>query len=142
MLYKNTDVFMKMTVDEALIILGIKDRPVTKEVIKRSYRRMASKYHPDKNIGNPDATKDAMQRINVARDFLDGNVDDLRLTSRSSVVNLAGITVVKGDGKTVVYGKTYPLKQVFKRHGFKWSPEENVWWCYGAYPIEKHLCSA
>ena len=129
---------MKMTVDEALIILGIKDRHVTKEVIKKHHRRLLSEYHPDRNPDGHEAT----QRINIARDFLYSHMDELRSISRPVVINVAGVKIVKECGKTVVFGHTFPLKGIFKKHGFKWSPEENVWWCYGAYPIEKHLCSA
>lgn len=130
------DVFM--TRDEALNTLEIERGYVTKDVIKKNYQRLAFKHHPDRNIGNPDAEA-IMQRINVARDLLYRMPDDVRPIPHSSVINLAGITIVKRDGKTLVSGKTFHSKEVLKSRGFKWSPENMVWWREGNYPIEEYL---
>ena len=125
---------MKMTVDEALNTLGIERGCVTKDVIKKSYRRLASKYHPDRN---PDGLV-IMQSVNAAYTFLSG-MPDVRPLPHSSVIDVGGVKIVKGDGKTIVSGDTFPIKQIFKEHRFKWNNEDKVWWCYGAYPIEDYL---
>ena len=48
-------------------------RDATKEEIKSAYRKLAMKYHPDKNPGDAEAAK-RMQEINEAYRYLSGNV--------------------------------------------------------------------
>lgn len=54
----------QMTVIDALKILRT---PVGSKIehVKKNYRRLAMKYHPDKNIGDKDA-ENKMKQINVA----------------------------------------------------------------------------
>jgi len=40
--------------------------------IRRQYKMLALKYHPDKNIGNPDSASKKYQEIKDAHDFLCG----------------------------------------------------------------------
>lgn len=43
----------KMTLSEALDVFGLsyRDGDITEDLIKKTYRRLAMKYHPDKNQG-------------------------------------------------------------------------------------------
>ena len=139
------DVFMKMTINEALNTLGIRRDCATKEMIKTSYRRLASKYHPDRN---PEGHA-VMQRVNVAYTFLSsckGLPDDIRPSRpsrsrrRSSKgIKIDGMVIDKRNGKTIVSGKTFHSREVLKKCGFKWSQEDKIWWCYGTYSIEDYL---
>lgn len=130
---------MKMTVDEALSILEIKNRYVPKEVIKKHHRRLALKYHPDRNP----AGHDDMQRINIARDLLNGMSNDFNPSPAygrdPSVIDLGGVTVIKRHGRTIVSGNTFPFRRALKKYHFRWNPYEKVWWYDGFYQIEDCL---
>jgi preprotein translocase subunit Sec63 len=55
--------------DDPLIILGITGYP-HKKVIKDAYRKMAMKYHPDRNPDDIEGSTKKMQKINAAYDYL------------------------------------------------------------------------
>ena len=54
-------------------ILGIK-QGVSQSEIKKAYRKLAIKYHPDRNPGNKDA-EEKFKRITEAYEFLMNNPD-------------------------------------------------------------------
>lgn len=60
-----------MTKKQALTILQIEEWSPTEEVIRKSYRKLALKYHPDKN-SNQDATE-RFQEVKEAYDYLQNN---------------------------------------------------------------------
>ena len=56
-----------MNINEALNLLNLSQN-VTKEEIKKAYKKMAIKYHPDRNP----AGAEVMKAINAAFEFLSG----------------------------------------------------------------------
>lgn len=68
-----------MTKEEALKILEITERRVTNEVIKKRYRQMALKYHPDKNKQDDAAEK--FHQIHEAYTFLLNEKPDFNYTT-------------------------------------------------------------
>lgn len=142
---------MKMTVNEALDVLGIVDSPVTREMIKLNHRRLLSKYHPDRN---PHGHVMA-QKINVARDFLFTLPEPIRPSSNQSsyqhsyrsysqpfVKYVRGMIVTKEYATTYVSGDTFRFREVLKEHWFRWNPDEKHWWRDGFFPIEEYLAEA
>lgn len=61
-----------MELSKALDILGL-DYNCTKEDIKKAYRALAKKYHPD---ANPDLVDKKMKEINDANDILNSYIDE------------------------------------------------------------------
>ena len=49
-------------------VLGV-DKKATQDEIKKAYRKLAVKYHPDKNAGNKEA-EDKFKLINEANEVL------------------------------------------------------------------------
>lgn len=149
---------MKMTINEALNTLGIKQNCGTKETIKTSYRRLASKYHPDRN---PDGLV-MMQKINVAYAFLSGKQDihlysvkptkqtksksakpaKAKIKATKVSIKIGEMEVMRKNRITSVTGKTYPFRGVLKENKFKWSPDNRYWWRKGYCAIEIALESA
>jgi hypothetical protein len=133
---------MSMTVREALTIMELMGQVVTRKAIKDSYRKLASRYHPDRNA----AGLRKMQDVNSAYDCL-AKVPDYVLFddhSEQPKARRAGdepdIQEIKSYGLHVsnnpadlriwVTGKTFAYKERLKRHGFRWCPERKAWWRY------------
>ncbi|MBN1903855.1 MAG: DnaJ domain-containing protein [Deltaproteobacteria bacterium] len=64
---------------ESCRVLGVKES-ASEKVIKKAYRRLALKWHPDKNPGNPDAEM-RFKEIQQAYDYLTN--DDIPLNQNT-----------------------------------------------------------
>lgn len=60
---------MILNVENCKTILNIKEDIITSEILKKNYRINALKYHPDKNINDPNASE-KFQKIQEAYEFL------------------------------------------------------------------------
>ena len=123
-----------MSLVEALHILNIFSNPVTKDLIKTNYRRLANKYHPDRN---PNGLK-MMQDINISYQYLSTlNEAQLYFEEEEEEINepdeyhlfrTYGLRVYEDEYKTWIKGKTYHYKNELKKYKFRWDPDEKAWW--------------
>jgi curved DNA-binding protein CbpA len=65
-----------MNYKDALDILEIENKDITLEYLKKQYKRMALKYHPDKN-GNTSESNEKFKQINEAYHFLKNEIKEL-----------------------------------------------------------------
>lgn len=132
---------MRMTVQEALTIMQLQGQVVTRELVKTTYRKLASKYHPDKN---PNGLRH-MQDVNVAYEYL-SKLPDVSLSGgyqkqkaryeepkeppEFRMFRMFGLLISKDDYELKVWvsGKTFPYKEHLKQYGFRWCPKQRAWW--------------
>jgi YHS domain-containing protein len=129
-----------MTMKVALNLFNL-NGSISKDLLKKSYRKLCSKYHPDRNPSG----LEMMKVINVAHDYL---LDQINHSETHSSWNgadwfieipIKDMIVFRSPLKTTVSGKTYPFREILKKHSFRWNPTEKIWWVTGDYPIEKYL---
>lgn len=65
-----TYLYENLSYDDALKVFGFDDGEFTEDQLKKAYRRLAIKYHPDRGIGG---STEKIQKINAARDILLNN---------------------------------------------------------------------
>ncbi|EBZ6776868.1 molecular chaperone DnaJ [Salmonella enterica subsp. enterica serovar Mbandaka] len=138
-----------MTIQEALNIFGLSGQ-LTKEDIKKAYRKASLKHHPDRNKDNPLAAE-MMKAINAAFDFLSANfekINDYQASDKSAHYNygeelervlneltaLAGIVFEVIGNWVWISGDTKTHKDVLKVMGCKWASQKKQWF----YRPEEH----
>jgi len=89
-----------MTTKDYYEILGV-SRNATKEEIKRAYRKLALKYHPDRNPGNKEA-EEKFKEINEAYEVLSDD-EKRKIYDLYGVDGLKGATSYRNSGN---YGDT------------------------------------
>ena len=90
-------------IDEARRVLGLGETATLKE-IKSAYRRMASRYHPDKHSGDAHAeSEEMMKRLNWAYKLLTEFCRDYKYTFREEDV-----------------ARTYPHDEYLRRYYYGW----------------------
>ncbi|MBC2580534.1 DnaJ domain-containing protein [Clostridium sp. DJ247] len=92
-------------------------RDASQEEIKKAFRRLARKYHPDVNSGNKDA-EEKFKEVNEAYNTL--NNDSLRKEYDLKIDNIK-----KGSKNTNYYGKTKESEQS-KEKNYKDIDIENI----------------
>jgi len=147
-----------MTVEEALRIFDIYGQAINREIVKKTYRRLCSKYHPDRN---PHGLK-TMQEVNAAWTYL-SDVPDHQLEAfsrnhrqerqerterpkektyhytytpswkweweRLSAECLdLDMSSYMDGGRMWVIGNTYEHREWLKSERFRWNPEKRGWW--------------
>lgn len=123
-----------MNISDAANILSITGE-LTKDIIKKAYKRAAAKYHPDKKGGNVET----MQMVNEAYEALkgyEGTVEandfeylDNVANAINAVINLAGIEIEVCGNWVWVTGDTKPHKDALGRAGagFKYARKKKAW---------------
>lgn len=127
-----------MNINEALNILNLSGT-VTKEEITKAYKKMAIKYHPDRNP----AGAEVMKAINAAFEFL-SNLESETFTHTDSenaynfseelesiikeLKNLSGIIIEICGNWIWVSGNTKAHKDTLKALGCFWANQKKKWY--------------
>lgn len=133
---------MNMTVREALTIMELMGQVVTRRIIKDAYRKLASRYHPDRNAEGLKKMQDVNMAFNclakvpdhVLFDDHTEQPKDKKAKEPDDITQIRcwGLHVSNNpaDSKIWVIGKTFAFKEHLKRFGFRWCPERKAWWRY------------
>ena len=127
-----------MNINEALNLLNLSQN-VTKEEIKKAYKKMAIKYHPDRNP----AGEEVMKAINAAFEFLSGlEGDSFTHTDAENAYNFAeeladiiaelkklqGVIIEVCGNWLWLSGDTKNHKDALKKLGCFWAAKKLKWY--------------
>jgi len=129
---------MIMDLKEALRIFDFNGIFIDQNELKKTYRTLANKYHPDRN---PNGLKN-MQDINCAYKFLKNipngtfvfNEPPKKQKKYRDPIEDYQWIVDEGlqlwiDGFMIkVSGKTFNHKERLKEDRFRWNPDDKIWW--------------
>lgn len=136
-----------MNIQEALNVFGLNGDDLTEKHIKATYKKLALKYHPDRNpLGG-----ELMKAINAAFEMLINNIDNLSKYQASepearynygeeleAVLNtlnqLSGIIFEVIGNWVWISGETKTHKEALKELSCKWASKKKQWY----YRPEEH----
>jgi curved DNA-binding protein CbpA len=89
--------------------IDINNKSVSKEYIKKQYRKLALKYHPDKN-GNTEESNERFKKINEAYNYLSNLYTDIDIDSNTEGIDVESNSslytdILKGFIRTSFEGK-------------------------------------
>lgn len=127
-----------MKIIDALNILGIKSKEITKDEVKSYYRKACRAYHPDIN---PAGTA-MMQAINEAYETLletgfpitfkeedeFSNYGETLYQALCKVWTMQGVDPVFHGSWLYLYGETKAFKDEIKACGFRWAFKKKIWY--------------
>lgn len=135
-----------MNIQEALNVFGLNGDDLTEKHIKATYKKLALKYHPDRNpLGG-----ELMKAINAAFEMLIKNIDNLskyqaepeerynygeELEAVLNMLNQLSGVIFEVIGNWVwISGDTKPHKDALKEFNCKWASKKKQWY----YRPEEH----
>lgn len=123
-----------MRQEEAFSILGISGEAVTLDDIKKAYRKVAQKYHPDRNP----AGLEMMKMINAAHEALKdfcgvanaGHTHNYgeEINAALNTISDLGLAIEVCGAWVWVTGDTKPHRTILKEAGFFWACKKMAWY--------------
>lgn len=142
-----------MNINEALNVLGIDNHSITKEELKKAYKRAAQKYHPDRNPQG----ENMMKVVNEAYDFLKGLATETieRAANKqgnfdiydygylfnqvlNALAQYQDLTLEIIGNWLWISGNTKEHKEILKELNCKYAAKKKIWY----FRPEEHRCLA
>ena len=126
-----------MNIYDAIKVLGISSKEITKEDVTVAYRQASKKYHPDLNPSG----EEMMKLINSANEALKGARYPISIREEAEaqnygaeinaalnkIIDLNGLIVEICGSWVWVSGETRTHKDTLKTNGFKFSGKKKMW---------------
>jgi DnaJ-class molecular chaperone len=134
---------MRMSTGEALKVLDLYGQSISRELIKGAYRKLAARYHPDRNPNGLEQMKTINGAYQYLQDLSDSELERFspdtqekreRREAYQNGDNLSVALFARGlysfmrDDKMWVDGNTFNHREFLKSKGFRWNPDEKMWW--------------
>lgn len=104
-------------IEDPYQVLGV-SRDATDEEIKRAYRQLAKKYHPDRNPGDAEAAK-KMQQVNAAYEQIK-NPEKAQHTSQSGYTGYGGYDPFGGAWQQQTYRQRAPEGDQYQQAAYQY----------------------
>lgn len=100
----------------------------TKEEVKKEFKRLSKKLHPDFNNGDDKEFKEMLEEYQSRQNFDFESMEEDFKTAFIAVSNIDNIDIEVIGSWIWLSGDTKAVKDQLKSIGFRWAPKKKLWY--------------